>query len=352
MSEVRAAGKRRNIIGNILYAASDFLPLKVAASVLPTPRTPPPDSKRFRTPWPLLALAVMAQAPALAAPGAADAPQASAATPQAPGVTVQGRRESLEREVRTFVRQLTHSSRFSSESVPRWRDALCFLVAGLPGSQGSFVAARLTQVAAAAGAKVRTKGCVRRDVNFYVVFTPDPARTLKYLDVHPALLFQSDASREQMAQFLNPGQPEVVRVWHNAVLTGADGQSLAAGVSSCAALPGMVVNCTHAGSRLSLQAIQQFTEALVVVDLNRLDGATLGQVSDYVALAGLADFALHDNFGDAPTILRLFRQPPATRPSELTQWDRAFLNALYHTDQRSVTQREHIADDILHGLTD
>lgn len=287
----------------------------------------------------------------MAAPPVSDAPPAPAANPQNPQVTVEGRRESLEKDVRTFVKQLTHSSRFSTETVPRWRDALCFLVAGLSRGEGSFVAARLSQLAAAAGAKVRTRGCARSEVNFYVVFTPDPARTLKYLNVHPALLFQSDASRQQEEQFLDPKHPDAVRVWHNAVLTGADGERLAVGAGSCFAAPRLVINCTHDASRLSAQATQQFTEAVVVVDLGRLDGATLGQVTDYVAMAGLADFALDDQFGEAPTILRLFSQAAAMRPKELTQWDRAFLNALYHTDQRSVMQREHIADDILHEVT-
>lgn len=308
--------------------------------------------RAIRALCPLLALAVVLTAQAIVAPPAPDPAQAPApgSSPN-PEVTIQGHRKALEKGVRTFVNQLTHSSRFSSETVPRWHDALCFLVAGLNRGEGSFVAMRLTQIAAAAGAKVQSKGCIRQDVNFYVVFTPDPARTLKYLNIRPALLFQSDASRQQEEQFLDPKQPQVVRVWHNAVLTGADGQRLGAD-ATCASLPGMVVNCARDASRLSVQATQQFTEAVVVVDMTRLDGATLGQVTDYVAMAGLADFALDGKFGDAPTILRLFTQPMDTRPKELTQWDRAFLSALYHTDQRSVTQREHIADDILHQVAD
>jgi hypothetical protein len=34
--------------------------------------------------------------------------------------------------------------------------------------------------------------------------------------------------------------------------------------------------------------------------------ATLGQVTDYGAMAGLADLALDAPFGDMPTVLRLF----------------------------------------------
>jgi hypothetical protein len=289
---------------------------------------------------------------AAAAQGAQSRDPASSAT-GTPQVTVEAHRQAIKDTVSTFVRELTHSSRFSDESVARWRDALCFMVAGLPQGQGSYVLARLTQVAAAAGAKVSAHGCARAQVNFYVVFSPDPGRTLRYLNFHPALLFHSDAGRAQMKRFLNPVDPGAVRVWHNAAITGPDGQRLAVDYASCASLPGFLVNCeANGGSRLSLQAIQQFTEALVVVDLKRLGGASLTQVADYIAMVGLADFALDDDFGDAPTILRLFAQTPQTRPKELTEWDRAFLSALYHTDQRSITQREHIADSVLHDLAD
>lgn len=266
-------------------------------------------------------------------------------------VTVEARRKSLENSVRAFVSKLTHSSRFSNESVPRWHDPLCFMVAGLPKGEGSYVLARLLQVARTAGAKVREQGCVRQDVNFYVVFTPDPARTLKYLNVQPALLFHSDASRSQMERFLSPVDSAAVRIWHNAVLTGSDGQRLAPDYAACLSASGMLINCVPGGgSRLTVQALQQFTEAVVVVDSGRLDGANLGQISDYIAMAGLADFALDATFGDAPTILRLFTEPAETRPKELTEWDRAFLSALYHTDQRSVTQRDTIATNVLHQI--
>jgi hypothetical protein len=156
-----------------------------------------------------------------------------------------------------------------------------------------------------------------------------------------------------MDQFLDPSDTDAVRIWHNAAFANPDGKQLVRGIPGpCGAMPGMVINCvSDGGSRLSLEATQMFTEAVVVVDSRRTVGLTMEQLSDYIAMVGLADFSLKDGFGDAPTILGLFAQPPEKRPAELTSWDRAFLSALYRTDQRSVTQRDHIADRIVHDVT-
>ncbi len=79
---------------------------------------------------------------------------------------------------------------------------------------------------------------------------------------------------------------------------------------------------------------------------------TVGQVADYVALAALADVDLDARTGDAPSILRLFDAPApgAAAPEGLTDWDRAFLKALYHTPQNSRLQRGEIAGHMLRDI--
>lgn len=259
-----------------------------------------------------------------------------------PEVIIEARRQDLEKRVHTFVRKLTHSSRFSTESVPRWTQPLCFQAVGLSRTQGEFVVARLSQVASSVGASLLKRGCARYSTNFYVVFTANPAETLRYLHHRPGLLFHGDAGRQQVERFLDPPKSDVVRVWHNAEIVGRDGMPLIPDLAPCASLPGTLLNCDAAASRVTLSAVQAFTQTLVVVDSTRLQGIQLGQISDYVAMAGLVDFDVDANLGDAPSILRLFTDPPNERPDGLTEWDRAFLSALYHTDQRSPTQRGQI----------
>ncbi|HTT01580.1 MAG TPA: hypothetical protein VMG11_05765 [Steroidobacteraceae bacterium] len=273
-------------------------------------------------------------------------------TDRLPEVSIEARRKGLENEVHAFVGTLTRSSRFSAESVPRWSsEPLCFLVAGLPRDRAEFVTVRLAQLAASVGAPLRKAGCARAAANFYVVFTPDPDLTLRYLHRRPTLLFHSDANPTQIGQFLSPAKAEVVRVWHNADLLGRDGVPMPpGGAPACAALPGAWVNCDPGASRVVLAAVLAFTQTVIVVDSRRLQGIPLGQITDYVAMAGLIDVDPKANLGDAPSILRLFTLAPNERPAGLTKWDRAFLRALYHTDQRSPLQRAQIVakmvDDI------
>jgi hypothetical protein len=289
--------------------------------------------------------------PKSAPPPAAATESASSQTDQLPEVTIEGRRQALEKEAHTFVGKLTHSRRFSAESVPRWTQPLCFLVSGLPRDRAEFVVARLSKLALSVGARLRNVGCSRTSANFLVVFTPNPPETLKYLNRHPALLFHADARPQQIDSFLSPPKSEVVRVWHNAEVRSPDGAPLdSGGANPCAYMPGFLVNCGAKASRATLSAVQIFTQSLVVVDSTRLQGIQLGQISDYIAMAGLVDLDLDTNFGDAPSVLRLFTVAPNERPEGLTDWDRAFLSALYHTDQRSSLQRGQIVTRMVDEL--
>jgi hypothetical protein len=286
--------------------------------------------------------------PVMEATGYADT--GSSNTDRVPEVTIEARRRALENQVHAFVGKLTHSPRFSGESVPRWGQPLCFAIAGLPKNKGEFVLSRLSGIASSVGAKVRAGRCSLPNANFYVVFSPNPGETLKYLHHHPGLLFHRDATRQEIAKFLSPAKPTVVRVWHNAEFVGRDDAPLGSGSSaSCASVPGALVNCDFGASRLTIPAVQDFTRTLVVIDSSRLAGINLGQISDYIAVVGLVDFATDRNLCDAPSILCLFTDA-SKPPAGLTYWDRAFLRALYNTDRRNSLQRMQIAASMVHDL--
>jgi len=214
-------------------------------------------------------------------------------TENMPSVTIEAQAD-LEKRVQTYVRKITSSSRFQRESLARWNKALCFEVAGLPKRDAEFMVWRLTKIALSVGAHVQARECTRRKANFYVVFTPDPAKTLKYLKWHPKLLFDCDANIAQINKFLADSTPLPVRVWHN--------------------------------------------------------GSNIGQLSDYTAMAGLVDLDINAGLEEAPTILRLFTQAEGSRPQGLSAWDQAFLSATYHTDPKSVDQRGAIARVVARDL--
>jgi len=139
-----------------------------------------------------------------------------------------------------------------------------------------------------------------------------------------------------------------VRVWHNADLIGRNGLPVRIDASSMGDLP---TNHEAGGTRLTLQAVEGLSQAVIVLDANRINGMTLGQLADYIAMVGLVDLDIDADLAQAPTILRLFAPPEDARPKGLTDWDQAFLSAAYHTDQRSLDQREVIATDVIRDVS-
>jgi hypothetical protein len=76
----------------------------------------------------------------------------------------------------------------------------------------------------------------------------------------------------------------------------------------------------------------------VVVDTNRVQELSLGQLADYLDMVGLAEVHPDADVGPVPTILRLFRPIPHP-PQGLSPWDQAFLSSLYGVDQASVVEQ-------------
>ena len=73
-------------------------------------------------------------------------------------------------------------------------------------------------------------------------------------------------------------------------------------------------------------------------------------MADYIAMAGLAKFNLDADFGTAPTILRLFKDTDDAKPPSLSDWDKAYLRALYHTRQGSRLQTDLIRQSMLRDI--
>ena len=86
-------------------------------------------------------------------------------------ITVEAQRERalLEREVSTYVSAITVAP--FQESLARWRNAICPLVAGLPRDHGEFILKRVSQIAGDAGVPLAPDHCRG---NFYVVVTANP----------------------------------------------------------------------------------------------------------------------------------------------------------------------------------
>jgi hypothetical protein len=277
----------------------------------------------------LLALAVSTLGAAAVA--AAQVPGAKAALSN---VTIDSARQqrALRRQVNHFVASVVVQT--GNESLVRWNEPVCPLVAGLPRNFGEFILARISQAARAAGAPLAGRSC---RANLFVIATGHPDVVLrKWLARDPQIETRRGIAR--LHGFLESTRP--VRAWYNTV--HSCGGTLSNGTVAAAELNATMGGSNPSGSlgpsfcqntmdtQLSYGDVRSIYSAIVIVDTNKLKRVTIGQLADYVSLVGLVNVRPGADGEGAPTILRLFRDP--TPPQALTPWDRALLYSLYNTN--------------------
>ena len=104
--------------------------------------------------------------------------------------------------------------------------------------------------------------------------------------------------------------------------------------------------CRVKDTRLEFTAVRPISSVIVLVDFDDVKEMKLGALTDYISIVGLAQVNLDGNWGDTPTILRLFSNSTDTATHRMSAWDRSFLKALYSTSQSSRFQRSEMARSI------
>jgi hypothetical protein len=269
--------------------------------------------------------------------------------PALDSVTVEAQREhdALKKQVDSFVwGAIVH---YSNVSPGRWDSPLCPLVAGLPKEQGEFVLARLSQIAAAAGAPLGQADC--KHPNLYIVVTREPERLLKKWRRRDMRMFDDTHGELPIKRFLDT--PRAIRAWYNSGATDQDGTSLPLN-----GLPGAAGRLGVAGSSISVPTststpgftfpiVESFSSVIIIADITRLQGLNSEQIADYVAMVGLAHVRPDSDVGSTPSILDLFSAAADRSPQALSNWDTALLKALYSTPHGSVFQPLMIRTDIM-----
>jgi hypothetical protein len=262
-------------------------------------------------------------------------------------IIVEGTRPDVEQRVHAFVSEITRRGA-GSESLVRWHRPICPLVAGLTSEQGEFILYGVTQAAIAAGAPLGSKEC---QPNLHIVVVSEPERLLERWRKRTRGLF-GGATPSKVRHFLQDS-PRPIRAWYNTKLVCGEGggtPQMQRGASGDLALRESSSGCFIKDTRLQTNYVDTFSSVIVMVDADLIKGINLGQLADYVAMIGLAKMDVDANVGDAPTILRLFAHSADVAPPTMSPWDRAFLEALYRTPQRSRFQSSMIANRVVRDV--
>jgi len=273
-----------------------------------------------------------------------------------PEVIVKGQRKAQRAELAPKVSAfVTGVAAFGSDGgsenfgggIPRWRTRVCPLVAGLNQQEGEFILERVSEIARAAGVPLADESC---RPNLFILVSNQPSELLQAMERRDYAVTFGDAPPFRVDEFI--ATPRAVRVWYTfptvVSFSGGSGGGSAAGhdlASPTTVIQSPTANTLSADSGFMVapgggatEDGSTFSRVQVIVDVNRLNGVTWGQLTDYVAMVGLAKIKATAHLGDAPTILRLFAGAPEAAPAGLSDWDRAFLKSLYGFESQPFVQ--------------
>ena len=235
-------------------------------------------------------------------------------------IVVQG--APLRDQVANFVDAVTAPPR--GRGPARWsaRVGVCVGVANLEREAAQIMADRMSDVALSLGLPVGEPGC---SPNVLVLVTTDaPALAAALVERSPNAFRPKYAgaaqSRRSLDQFVSSDRP--VRWWHVALPVTETGQP-------AIRLPGDAEprRIRAPLSRLNTFVRNELRRAFIVIDIDQVEHLTLIQLSDYVAMVAFAQIDPDHEVGNFPSILNVVANPAVAQ--EMTDWDRAYLEALY-----------------------
>jgi hypothetical protein len=260
-----------------------------------------------------------------------------------------------------FIKSYTAASPASGKAA-RWRTGVCPIAAGLPPAASKLITDRIRQVAAQAGAPVGAESC---KPNIDIVFTLDPQPLLDRVRAKTPLLlgYHEVAQEKDLATVIHPiqawyttqtvdlhGEPHVDDKLHNqgGFYTGSP---FGPKYGTIYFPEGHVEHAT--GSHLGDSVSSELYRVIIVVDLPKLNGYTIGALADHVAMLSLAQTQAFGLCQPVASIANLVSIPcdAAVKSNEITGNDLAYLRGLYSVDPYGslAQQRDGIASRMKKG---
>lgn len=239
-------------------------------------------------------------------------------------------REQARERAAVFVRQVGVAR--GDIAAARWVDPVCPRVLGIAQPYSGIVEQRMREIAASAGMRIGPVGC---RTNVSVSFVGDAEALMQEIDRRsPTRL--NEVPRNERQAMLSGAAP--IRWWYltetrsrhqmrnapRALQTDTGGSG---GGSSQASGPLNVDALSqYDSSTISTLGTRAIIDANVVVDLDRVEGRSLQAVAAYAAFVAFAEVRPSAPPPD-DSILGMFG--PEAEARGLTDWDMAFLRAIY-----------------------
>ena len=265
-----------------------------------------------------------------------------------PAIVVTGRPKTdaeIREEAHSFVRAVA-ASPGSSDQLGRWNEPICPKVLGGTVSEEAMVLARVRAVATEAGVRLaKAKSCAP---NILVAFTHDPSGVVAtFLEKRPhAARGLPVAARTDLIEGAHP-----IRWWYDLKVESrygeapvGDSPALLGALATQAGSPGAGGGgqlpqsehqsgnvAAYSSSLIGTKTRQSIGAATIIVDVNRVRAQSPDALASFVAMVALAPLKLPPRPVPTPTITNLFYATEHNKAADLSDWDRAYIAALYRT---------------------
>ena len=266
-----------------------------------------------------------------------------AASTADPAIIVEGTPKTdaeIRTEAQAFVRAVAAAPN-SSDQLARWNQPICVKVIGALDAEEAPILQRIREVASDAGIRIaKRKGC---DPNILVAFTSDPSGVVREVFARQPHRARSLPVAER-SDLVDGAYP--VRWWYDLKLEGRYGEAPVG--DNPALLNALDTNpgsgstgrfaqsenqagnvSDYSSSLIGSKSRQSIVAATIVIDVNRVRKMSHDALASYVAMVALAPLKLPPRPVATPTITSLFTAASDVRAEDLTEWDRAYLAALY-----------------------
>lgn len=246
-------------------------------------------------------------------------------------------------QAQAYVRAITADP--IEGQLARWTGPVCPKAIGLGEAHAEIVVQTIRRTAMEAGAPVAKVNC---QPNIVVAFTTDAPDLMRRLGQHRPSPF-TEVPRAERAKLMEGHHP--IRWWTTTLTVGSSGHPVT--TASAALLnqpdiplgPSGRVLSSYGSTLIGTNVEVGLRSVTVVVDVDAASGSTLNALAARVAMVALAPIRLGGGSGGAPSVLAVDTLQPDRWVQNLTEWDRAYLAALYSGpgNRTAASQRARIA---------
>lgn len=281
------------------------------------------------------------QAIAQSDPSTRSSPQEPPATTLDDVVVAGDRLEELARE---YVESLAAPAR--GRGLARWESRVCLGVENFHPETAHQLLDHISRVAGDLGVALREPGCAP---NVMIMGTSDGRALASAMVDRQRRAFRygyTRSNRGSRALETFRTSDAAIRWWHISLMYIAGTDTIAI------RLPGrgpVSIPCLqrNGGARHCNQVNDRIVRAWIIVDLEALPKLSFQQFGDYLSMIVLAQVEPETDYSDFDTVLNVLNDP--SRATGLTEWDRAYLRALYSGESERLDpseQAEALADEL------